>query len=44
MFLEAPSDVLLIVHTKRTKVLVSMGDYHILVIANFLKNAGLELI
>jgi hypothetical protein len=43
MFLDAPLDVLLSVHTNRTEVSVGMGDYLILVIANFLKNPGLEL-
>ncbi len=43
MFLEAPLDVLLGVHTNGTEVLVSMGDYYILVVADFLENPGLEL-
>jgi len=42
MFFKAPSDVLLGVHSDRTKVLVSMGDDYTLVLANFLKDSSLE--
>jgi len=37
MFLEDPSDVLVGIHSNRTKVLVSVSDYYILVVADFLK-------
>jgi hypothetical protein len=37
MFFDAPSDVLLGAHSNRTKVLVVMGDYYILVIVIFLR-------
>jgi hypothetical protein len=38
MFFDAPSDVLLGAHSNRTKVLVVMGDYYILVIVIFFEN------
>jgi hypothetical protein len=41
--LETPLDVLFSVHSYRTEVLVGMGNYYILVIANFLENPSLEL-
>jgi hypothetical protein len=43
MFLEAPLDVLLSVHSYRTDFLVGMGNCYILVIANFFENPSLEL-
>ncbi len=43
MFFEAPSEVLLCVHSDRTKVLVGMGDDYTLVLADFLKDSSLKL-
>ena len=43
MFFEAPSDVLLGIHSEGTKILAGVSDDYTLFIANFLKDSSLEL-